>query len=415
MQAGLPDPAAPNRPGDVRFTLRGLLVATAAVAVLIAPVGWLGSLYAASLVVSSLVMLGASIALWRRSTFAALMMCVGGLLLFAIGLGGMVGLLMVPLHCLAIACAIVMTHPWKHRPKARVSVCLVATLLCYGWWMIDASVKSRKLQELIAKYPIESVEVRLRPVVQRTAPIETPRLQELDDTAYGYSHPWRGRARLLQRLHTDDAQRFAIASGFVVARMPGLLNRPDSHFMAEAAFDDKLPATYQITKVDDSTEALRTVYAGSLGSFASVERSGMVRSVTETAGFAAHAFTRLPADITERESIRTEASEVRIDLRRLELLGYAHHPEPVVYVSDRLPNMETIAETPTRSLNQFESDALAKLVKGEDLIVEPPAGAGEPTQMLGAVRAATSCTVCHEVAPGSLLGAFSYELVLLDD
>ena len=74
--------------------------------------------------------------------------------------------------------------------------------------------------------------------------------------------------------------------------------------------------------------------------------------------------------------------------------------------------METVAETPTRSPNGFEAAALDKLIAGEDLVIESPKSPGSVTQMLGAVRAGTSCTSCHAVAAGALLGAFSYELVL---
>ena len=47
-------------------------------------------------------------------------------------------------------------------------------------------------------------------------------------------------------------------------------------------------------------------------------------------------------------------------------------------------------------------------MNGEDLITNATA---HRIEMLGSVRAAASCTECHGVKRGELLGAFSYELI----
>jgi hypothetical protein len=59
-------------------------------------------------------------------------------------------------------------------------------------------------------------------------------------------------------------------------------------------------------------------------------------------------------------------------------------------------------------LNAFEAAALESLAKGEELCY---AQHGSRVLALGALRARSECTKCHEVARGALLGAFSYEFL----
>mgnify|MGYP007062797490 CR=1 FL=1 len=63
--------------------------------------------------------------------------------------------------------------------------------------------------------------------------------------------------------------------------------------------------------------------------------------------------------------------------------------------------------------------AVASLREGRNLVVQPAKlpvatlqGASEVSGLLavGALRAKASCAKCHEVAVGTLLGAFSYKL-----
>ncbi|MEI6862297.1 MAG: hypothetical protein WCL04_08600 [Verrucomicrobiota bacterium] len=75
---------------------------------------------------------------------------------------------------------------------------------------------------------------------------------------------------------------------------------------------------------------------------------------------------------------------------------------------------------PVRDLNGFETEALARLKAGEDVVIKPLGDSfnvaikslGGSFRMLGAVRAQKSCLECHEDKhEGDLLGAFSYLLV----
>jgi hypothetical protein len=78
-------------------------------------------------------------------------------------------------------------------------------------------------------------------------------------------------------------------------------------------------------------------------------------------------------------------------------------------VLDHLPRMDRLSsdDAPTRPLDAFETDALAKLWKDEDVVVKND---GDDYRMLGSLRAAKQCLDCHSVQRGELLGAFSYSL-----
>ena len=90
--------------------------------------------------------------------------------------------------------------------------------------------------------------------------------------------------------------------------------------------------------------------------------------------------------------------------------------EPFVYTtgkpaasSDVMKSM--LDKTPTRKLNAFETEALAKLRDGENSLMGDEQG---KTLLVGAVRATTSCLACHSVEEGALLGAFTYPLVSIN-
>ena len=74
--------------------------------------------------------------------------------------------------------------------------------------------------------------------------------------------------------------------------------------------------------------------------------------------------------------------------------------------------MEDLRDAKVRSLNDFETPSLKKLIDGEDVVVSASLNR---IQMLGSLRATKECQQCHSVERGALLGAllgaFSYELL----
>ena len=89
------------------------------------------------------------------------------------------------------------------------------------------------------------------------------------------------------------------------------------------------------------------------------------------------------------------------------LVGLLSHPEPVVYLTDKMPSMEQVRKGKTRSLDFFEEVALPALREGEDLYIVRK---DDTLRMLGALRATKTCQQCHDAQIGDLLGVFSYVL-----
>ncbi len=69
--------------------------------------------------------------------------------------------------------------------------------------------------------------------------------------------------------------------------------------------------------------------------------------------------------------------------------------------------MDLLRSAPIRPLDGFEGQGLQELRKGEMLFVREQA---DRLRMLGAIRATSQCTKCHDCERGELLGAFSYIL-----
>lgn len=95
------------------------------------------------------------------------------------------------------------------------------------------------------------------------------------------------------------------------------------------------------------------------------------------------------------------------DIKTLDLVGLVKHEHAVVYLSEKLPQMKELKDTPTRLLDFFEIAGLEELAKGENLFIREKEGT---IRMLGALRASRECIRCHRGDEGALLGAFSYTL-----
>jgi len=94
------------------------------------------------------------------------------------------------------------------------------------------------------------------------------------------------------------------------------------------------------------------------------------------------------------------------EAKSIDLIGLLKNPAPVVYVSEKIADMDDQDQPPTRLLDPFEQAGLQALAKGENLFGRSRDGV---IRLLGAVRAEASCVKCHrDKKEGDLLGAFSY-------
>ena len=107
-----------------------------------------------------------------------------------------------------------------------------------------------------------------------------------------------------------------------------------------------------------------------------------------------------------RMHILTEDKKEEWKVRKVQLVGLVKHAEPVVYVTDKMPDMKENKDIPTRELDAFEKAALEKIKGGENLKAEKTS---KTMRVLGPIYAGQRCVACHE-QKGRLLGAFSYEL-----
>jgi hypothetical protein len=226
---------------------------------------------------------------------------------------------------------------------------------------------------------------------------------EMDTTSSRYN-----RARKLQSLHERNIRLFADTPGFGVGRTARTLpaSAKERIIMMRDRANEAVPQPASPEQLSEGPfvspnlrpwkeEGLHRMHIGGIEDFADGRTFGYFKDIQHVAGFEAHRFSKLPHP------------EERWEVRRLELVGLLMHAEPVVYVSENLPNMTELGGAPVRPLDSFESAALDALRQGEDLLVaEIPAG----MRMLGAVRAVRECKDCHGSWNGDLLGAFSYTL-----
>ena len=132
------------------------------------------------------------------------------------------------------------------------------------------------------------------------------------------------------------------------------------------------------------------------------DQQKMVKHLDRVTGFQPHAFRKLPEPVTGDDE------QVRWLIEKLELVSLLKHATPRVYESENLPRMDDLRNAPTRDLDEFETDALARLRAGETLVVHQDRNV---IRMVGPIVAVSQCLDCHSVNRGDLLGAFTYRLV----
>ena len=235
----------------------------------------------------------------------------------------------------------------------------------------------------------------------------------------------------LNKFHDKSVQQFVAAEGFGMERMimfvpkyfelpesPPLVAEKSANDFSEADIGDdvQLPEQGRVGKANPlrlpSLFHLNTFHRDgqqsfiNLTGFAFVARDAKDPKAPLKARFKPHQFRHVPQVATSAGPPR-DAMKERWLVRRLELVSLLKHAEPVAYVTKHLPRMDELRKAPTRPLDSFEEKALKTLRAGKTIVADPTVNR---IQMLGAVRATRQCLDCHQVQPGEMLGAFSYEL-----
>ena len=308
------------------------------------------------------------------------------------------------------------------RPRNYLGFGLAVTLAMFGVIGTRGVLEAEQLQR---ENPFESLGARLdyevRSVVATSG--EEPRLtdrsesqlanreRELTQQMTGF-RPYPRRRWALQKIHASHVEQFIGSEGFGVGRTL----RPSIHRVALAdtgpveqpAGDDAGESRFTADQFQNWEKhqdlefnllaALGQMHVESSSLFSNPVGYGYVRDRDHVAGFVAHSLGKPPG-----------LNRPRLwELRRVELVSLLKHDPPGVYLSRHLPRMEDLKSAPVRPLDDFENFALRRLHDGEDLVV------GHRTsqmKILGSLRAARQCLECHRVPRGTLLGAFSYEMV----
>jgi hypothetical protein len=329
----------------------------------------------------------------------------GGVVLAVFAIYLLVAFPLAAIQTFAVAIVAVSCRRLGVRFRNTLILSLAVTILAYG---IPGLFAYRAVADLCQKYPYESMEARLptpKPdwAADQLPPVTEEHLRSWESKAD--DHGW-WRSRSIERLHEDLVGEFSNRMGFGPSRSIRIselsleARRVEDldHLPQPGARSAVGPATYYLdptanTNIDAKNSALFESHWESVLEFVNPQWFGFVKDRGHVAGFRAHRFLQSPKPVTHWQ------------LQTLDLVGIVMHDEPVVYVSDNLPNMDELREAATRSPDPFESKGLRVLRDGEDLFVHETA---DTLRAVGALRSARQCVECHGGKRGDLLGAFSY-------
>ncbi len=402
----------PKKPTARRLTIRGLLAATAILAVAAAPIDWLGPTYVLSATLSLLLLAAVGAVIAKRWWAVALAPCL------------LVGLCCIPmvmaninmasalfLQSIGTAIVCLATATVTNYPRSRFLACVVVMVLAYVPTFQAAIASDQEVDRMLQHYPLVSIRDRLPDMAERELrPVSLNKDQDaaiaaIDNQFEEYnSYRWQ-----LEQLHQESYKEFARAPGFGFLRMGPMTEQSLGYRIVRLVGEPVTLPMRLPSQSNPSTPA--DLHKTTLVNFLDRQRLGYVAEAPDrVAGFLGHGVG--PRSYNNHWSYEPDPTG-HWTLNRLELIGLMTHDEPVAYVSDQLPNMEDLGGAPIRGLNKFEREALARLGGQEDVVIDEQTDEGATRiTMLGALRAGKSCAACHDVPYGTLLGAFSYELTL---
>jgi hypothetical protein len=301
--------------------------------------------------------------------------------------------------------------------------------------------KKPSADDLRKRYPFESLSRRLEYEVRRTggdsSPPTAPELTEgaekrlkTVEGAYGRTGRWGDlRTESLKLLHSNEVEQFITREGFGLERMPSprpsFLDLPPAPPIPITASGARVVPPEPGPQValakregarvvgSDGTDLsmptfpqLDVFHLRGQVNFIASSSLGYIKDRDRVAGFQPHQFRSMP-EVGDWRARGEKPPKEQWAVARLELVSLLKHERPAVYVSTELPRMEQLKKAKTRSLDEFEAEALKRLYKGEDVVAD---AAVNQIRLVGSLRAAKQCQECHSVSRGALLGAFTYDL-----
>jgi hypothetical protein len=312
----------------------------------------------------------------------------------------------VAIQSLLLWIAVLIWQISDRGPSYFLKLSCGATLLAYGLAGVLVFRSEREYQRLRRLYPYESMDSRVPTPRDGTGPAPLKPAAEARLSAIEgkiTEEPNGMRESQLSRLHEDAVGLFVNSPGFGVSRMflPaewnlrfGLRREPVPPQPGPRSVGDWSPGDWK-SPTDVDQAPLGSLLEDSVFDFVNSRGFGYARDRRHVAGFETHRFSEVARPTK------------RWEVQHIELVSLLLHDPPEVYVSDHLPQMDAMHGTPTRPLDRFERFGLDTLRRGEDLFISE---SGNGLRMLGAIRNASKCIVCHGGSRGDLLGAFSYAL-----
>jgi len=322
---------------------------------------------------------------------------------------------------LALLTVVSSKRRWLPARFSAIALVAVVTMICVagGQGVIQAERVSRE-------FPFESLVKRLEPVL--ATPTDPPELTQSGETALlqlenrfekssqRISRGYQRRRASLELVHASHVLKFVSSEGFGFGRMfgPTISNsriakantypQPVARLMGSPDLTgDRSDLWLPVSGLPTERLALNDLHENMFHDFANPNTYGWVRDLEHVAGFQSHAVRDFKQHTQRYEQKSPGGSAWKLE--RVELVSLLKSAEPGVYVSENLPRMDELADASRRALDGFETIALRELKGGESLVIRSQ---GERVKMMGALRAAKQCSLCHEVPRGTLLGAFSY-------
>jgi hypothetical protein len=308
----------------------------------------------------------------------------------------------------------------RARPSLRslCSICMASGLIALAAGIIPGLMTMHGLEVESRELPIVSLANRVKYEKPRHLPGHQVRFaisESVSAELNNFEHTLDERAdrkRQFERLHRREYVQFVNSIGFGVGRMRAFptsrdsLRRPPMYDIGFNARDIKsTPSEQGYWRggfLAQKSNAIEHIHLVRRNDFLDPDGFGVaIEPPLIVTGFVEHGFHYPPTNGMGDATPWT--------ILRLELVSLLKFAEPRVYVLDHLPRMDQLSSdnAPTRPLDAFESESLAKLRTDEDVVVKND---GNEYRMLGSLRAAKQCLDCHGVQRGELLGAFSYSL-----
>ena len=298
---------------------------------------------------------------------------------------------------------LIVAHPFVYfMGVRRFFPILSASIAAFSLGITGSLIWSEhaRFAELRRDYPFESLEGRLPPE-PATRNADLPEEAEMRLAHQEDLLDSRGviyRRKQLQRVHENHIELFLNRPGFGWERMSEIPHRNDIQTRDRKEYSGfENPAEQErVQKSSTRKTDWFDLHQSGVFEFLNPSGFGYIKDREHVAGFQSHQFRQPPVLPVLTEQVQS-----------IDLVSLLLHETPVAYVSDELPQMDKLRKAPTRPLNDFESAGLAKLRKGEDLVVE---SSSSKMRMLGSIRRTKQCMECHGGHRGDLLGAFSYTL-----